>query len=90
MWCEPKIGWPRSDAQTLTNGISDMSLVCRDDLRHSVTYELGWRTLTDPSRRAAREVQQHFGHSLKSSVIYTFRHSHWPTGYVSRGGHAWR
>jgi hypothetical protein len=67
-----------------------MSLVCRDDLRHSVTYELGWRTLTDPSRRAAREVQQHFGHSLKSSVIYTFRHSHWPTGYVSRGGHAWR
>lgn len=62
----------------------------RDDLRHSITYELGWRTLTDPSRRAAREVQRHFGHALKSSVIYTFRHSHWPTGFVSRGGHAWR
>ena len=68
----------------------DHFLYRREDQKHSVLYELGWRTVTDPSRHASRAVQQQFGHTLKSGVVYTFRHSHWPTGRIADGGGALR
>ena len=55
-----------------------------------MAYELGWRTTTDPSRRASKAVQQHFGHALKSAVVYTFRHSVWQGPSVADGGAAFR
>ena len=46
----------------------------RQDLGHSLAYEAGWRTITDPSRAASPAVAAQLGHSLKSAVEYTFRH----------------
>lgn len=44
------------------------------DRAHSIAYEAGLRTITDPSRAASNMVARHLGHSLKSAVQYTFRH----------------
>lgn len=46
----------------------------RQDLRHSVAYEAGWRTVRDPTRAASPAVAAQLGHSLKSAAQYTFRH----------------
>ena len=40
------------------------------DGQHAVAYELGWRTLSDPSRRASLPVRQQLGDHLKSAVSY--------------------
>ena len=39
---------------------------------HSLTYELGWRTL-DHSRSASNALRQQAGHSIKSSAAHVFR-----------------
>ena len=41
---------------------------------HTLSYELGWRHLTDPSRLASPSVKHQLGHSLKSAVRYIWRH----------------
>lgn len=40
--------------------------------KSSLSYEYGWRRISDPSKRASKEVLQHLGDSMKSSLVYTF------------------
>ncbi|KAL9258146.1 Sorting and assembly machinery component 50-like protein [Drosera capensis] len=40
---------------------------------HELDYSLMWRTLTDPTQMASRDVRRHLGHSLLSSLRYTFK-----------------
>jgi outer membrane protein insertion porin family len=40
---------------------------------HDLAYNLGWRTLTDPSQMSSRSVRRQLGHSLLSSLKYTFK-----------------
>ncbi|RDY09700.1 Sorting and assembly machinery component 50-like protein, partial [Mucuna pruriens] len=40
---------------------------------HDLAYTLGWRMLTDPSQMSSRSVRRQLGHSLVSSLKYTFK-----------------
>ncbi|CAO2825708.1 unnamed protein product [Amaranthus hypochondriacus] len=40
---------------------------------HELVYNLTWRTLTDPSQLAGESVRRQLGHSLLSSLKYTFK-----------------
>ncbi|MED6156796.1 hypothetical protein PIB30_017790 [Stylosanthes scabra] len=40
---------------------------------HDLVYTLGWRTLTDPSQTSSRSIRRQLGHSLLSSLKYTFK-----------------
>lgn len=40
---------------------------------HEVNYSLGWRILTDPSQMSSSTIRRQLGHSLISSLKYTFR-----------------
>lgn len=44
-----------------------------EDGRHAVSYELGWRRLTDPGRAASRAVLGQLGDKLLSAVKYVHR-----------------
>ncbi|KAK9833542.1 hypothetical protein WJX81_003706 [Elliptochloris bilobata] len=48
---------------------------------HAVAYELAWRTLTDPSRRASLPVRQQLGDHLKSAVSYALHRDRREVGY---------
>lgn len=39
---------------------------------HDLAYNLGWRTLTDPSQMGSRSIRQ-LGHGLLSSLKYTYK-----------------
>lgn len=39
---------------------------------HAFSYDLAWRLLTDPSRRASPAICGQLGHSVKSAVAYDF------------------
>ncbi|MCO5567394.1 hypothetical protein L7F22_021084 [Adiantum nelumboides] len=41
--------------------------------RHDLSYNLTWRTLEDPEHTASRSVRRQLGHSLLSSLKYTFK-----------------
>ena len=58
----------------------------RDDGRHSLAYELGWRLLDNPTRAASRALRQHLGHSIKSSVAHVFRADTFPDPFWPRDG----
>lgn len=40
--------------------------------RHALSYELGWRRLSDPSRRASRSTINQLGDQIKSAFKYNF------------------
>ncbi|KGN47843.1 sorting and assembly machinery component 50 homolog [Cucumis sativus] len=40
---------------------------------HDLGYNLGWRTITDPSQMASNSVRRQLGNSLLSSLKYTFK-----------------
>ncbi|XP_010693075.2 uncharacterized protein LOC104906064 [Beta vulgaris subsp. vulgaris] len=40
---------------------------------HEMVYNLTWRTLTDPSHMAGESVRRQLGHSLLSSLKYTYK-----------------
>eukprot|EP00250_Pteridium_aquilinum_P005215 c15345_g1_i1 orf=504-2144(-) len=40
---------------------------------HDLSYNLTWRTLTDPEQIASRSIRRQLGHSLLSSLKYTFK-----------------
>ena len=46
---------------------------CSADGTHALTYELAWRHLHDPTRRASPQVRKQLGHNLKSSLQYVYR-----------------
>lgn len=41
--------------------------------KHDLSWNLSWRTLTDPSRMASHDVRRQLGHSLVSALKYTFK-----------------
>ena len=45
----------------------------RQDRRHTLQYDLAWRTLNDDTMRASPSVRDQLGESLKSALTYTFR-----------------
>ena len=40
---------------------------------HDLGYHLTWRTLTDPSHMSSPSIRRQLGHSLLSSLKYTFK-----------------
>lgn len=44
--------------------------------RHNLAYNLTWRTLTDPTGMASKSVRRLLGHSLLSSIKYTYKIDH--------------
>ena len=52
---------------------ADGACTCRQDRRHTLQYDLAWRTLVDDTMRASPSVREQLGDSLKSSLSYTFR-----------------
>ena len=57
-----------------------------EDGRHAVSYEAGWRRLTDPSRGASQAVVAQLGDSLKSAASYIFKaHSFDDPSFPMRG-----
>lgn len=50
-----------------------LSLGLISSKNHDLAYNLSWRTLSDPSQMASRSVRRQLGHSLVSSLKYTFK-----------------
>ncbi|KAF7816505.1 sorting and assembly machinery component 50-like protein [Senna tora] len=50
-----------------------MSLGLFSTKHHDLVYNLGWRTLTDPSQMSSRSIRRQLGHGLLSSLKYTFK-----------------
>lgn len=40
---------------------------------HDLSYNLSWRTLTDPSQMSSHTVRRQLGHNLLSAVKYSFK-----------------
>lgn len=40
---------------------------------HDLAYNLTWRNLRDPSRMSSKSIRRNLGHSLLSSLKYTFK-----------------
>ncbi|KAL4620815.1 hypothetical protein ACB092_06G183400 [Castanea dentata] len=55
---------------------------------HDLAYNLGWRTLTDPSQMSSRAVRRQLGHSLLSSLKYTFKIDRRDSSMRPTKGHA--
>ncbi|GAB4818843.1 hypothetical protein N2152v2_005889 [Parachlorella kessleri] len=64
--------WTSSFSELLRGGALTLT---SEDARHAVSYELGWRQLTDTSQLASHAVRQQLGDQLKSAVRYIGRHS---------------
>lgn len=73
--CEPPPPCVGTMPCTALGPAEAMSLVClcRDDGRHALGYELGWRRLAAPQRTASRAVTTQLGDTVKSAVKYVFR-----------------
>ncbi|GAB2286035.1 hypothetical protein Dimus_020458 [Dionaea muscipula] len=54
-------------------GSSGFSFGLLSTPNHELNYSMMWRTLTDPTQMASRDVRRHLGHSLLSSLKYTFK-----------------
>lgn len=76
---------PLRQVGPLTGGANALRMRRRsEDGRHAVSYELGWRRLSDPARSASRAVVGQLGDRLLSAVKYvwredTFDHPTFPT-----------
>ncbi|XP_062181203.1 uncharacterized protein LOC133885498 [Phragmites australis] len=42
-------------------------------LNHDLSYNLTWRTLTDPSRASSKAIRRQLGHNLLSALKYTYK-----------------
>ena len=60
-------------ASRLDGALAPCPLWCSEDGQHAVSYELGWRRLSDPTRTASRAVLSQLGDKLLSSVKYVNR-----------------
>ncbi|XP_051205677.1 uncharacterized protein [Lolium perenne] len=43
---------------------------------HDLSYNLAWRTLTDPSQSASQSIRRQLGHNLLSALKYTYKIDH--------------
>lgn len=59
-----------------------LSLSLFSSRNHDLSYNLAWRNLTDPSQMASKTIRRQLGHSLLSSLKYTFK--------VDRRNSTWR
>lgn len=50
-----------------------MSLGFFSTKHHDFVYNLGWRTITDPSQMSSKSIRRQIGHGLLSSLKYTFK-----------------
>ncbi|XP_073288384.1 uncharacterized protein [Primulina huaijiensis] len=55
---------------------------------HDVSYNLSWRTLTDPSQKSSHTVRRQLGHSLLSSLKYAFKYDKRDSQMRPTKGHA--
>ena len=70
--CSRSYQWTSSFSELLRGGALTLT---SEDARHAVSYELGWRQLTDTTQLASHAVRQQLGHQLKSAVRYIGRYS---------------
>ncbi|KAF8719505.1 hypothetical protein HU200_024230 [Digitaria exilis] len=42
-------------------------------MKHDLSYNLTWRTLTDPSRASSMAIRRQLGHNLLSALKYTYK-----------------
>ncbi|CAN6469796.1 unnamed protein product [Victoria cruziana] len=54
-------------------GLFGFSLGLFSTRRHDLSYNLTWRTLTDPSHMSSKSIRRQLGHSLLSSVRYMYK-----------------
>lgn len=40
---------------------------------HDLAYNLSWRNLSDPSHMSSKSIRRHLGHTMDSSLKYTFK-----------------
>ncbi|CAM8897847.1 unnamed protein product [Rhodiola kirilowii] len=59
-----------------------LSLNLFSSRNHDLSYNLAWRNLTDPSQMASKSIRRQLGHSLLSSLKYTFK--------IDQRNSAWR
>uniref|UniRef100_A0A0C9QN36 TSA: Wollemia nobilis Ref_Wollemi_Transcript_19492_2091 transcribed RNA sequence n=1 Tax=Wollemia nobilis TaxID=56998 RepID=A0A0C9QN36_9CONI len=50
-----------------------LSIGLSTDEHHDLTYNLTWRSLMDPSHKSSRSIHRQLGHSLLSSVKYSYK-----------------
>uniref|UniRef100_A0ACD5T9R7 Uncharacterized protein n=1 Tax=Avena sativa TaxID=4498 RepID=A0ACD5T9R7_AVESA len=50
-----------------------LSLGLLSTKNHNLSYNLTWRTLTDPSQLASKSIRRQLGHNLLSAMKYTYR-----------------
>jgi len=62
--------WLRSSLKEHLMGVSVGLL---STMNHNLAYNLTWRTLNDPARRSSNLTQEQLGHSLLSSIKYTYK-----------------
>lgn len=60
------------------------------DRTHSLSYELGWRSISDPSLQASRAVLAHTGDFLKSVLNYTWMLDYRDSAVAAREGWAFK
>jgi outer membrane protein insertion porin family len=53
--------------------LTGLSVGLVSDKNHDISYNLTWRDLKDPSRSASKSIRRQLGHSLLSSVKYTYK-----------------
>ncbi|KAK6156106.1 hypothetical protein DH2020_010354 [Rehmannia glutinosa] len=55
---------------------------------HDLSYNLSWRTLTDPSQMSSHTVRRQLGHSLSSALKYVFKIDRRDSPMRPTSGHA--
>uniref|UniRef100_A0A453AND2 Bacterial surface antigen (D15) domain-containing protein n=1 Tax=Aegilops tauschii subsp. strangulata TaxID=200361 RepID=A0A453AND2_AEGTS len=57
-----------------TSGMLQLHMVgTKQQRHHDLSYNLTWRTLTDPSRLASTSIRRQLGHNLLSALKYTYK-----------------
>ncbi|GER50938.1 outer membrane OMP85 family protein [Striga asiatica] len=65
-----------------------LSLGLLETGKHSLSYNLSWRTLTDPSQMSSHTVRRQLGHNLLSSLKYVFKVDRRDSSLRPTRGHA--
>lgn len=58
--------------------------------KHDLSYSLTWRNLLDPSRMSSKAIRSQLGHSLLSSIKYTYRIDHRDSNVRPTRGYAFQ
>ncbi|KAG6479442.1 hypothetical protein ZIOFF_062908 [Zingiber officinale] len=58
--------------------------------KHDLAYSLTWRNLLDPSRMSSKAIRSQLGHSLLSSIKYTYKIDHRDSNVRPTRGYAFQ